>query len=83
MRKVLGLFALAAYSLLQAFMAGRLAGVLLIRHPVGGVAFVALLIGLWLIAIGVIRFATAFEEYEHTALGWGMRGIRREAAGPA
>jgi uncharacterized membrane protein HdeD (DUF308 family) len=40
-------------------------GVLLIRHPVAGVAFVALLIGLWLIMIGVIRFVTAFEEYEH------------------
>ena len=40
-------------------------GVLLIRHPIAGVAAVALLIGLWLITIGVIRFATAFEEYEH------------------
>ena len=26
------------------------------------------LIGIWLIAVGVIRFATAFEEYEHR--GW-------------
>lgn len=43
-------------------------GVLLIRHPIGGVTVVALLIGLWLIAIGVIRFATAFEEYQHR--GW-------------
>jgi uncharacterized membrane protein HdeD (DUF308 family) len=42
-------------------------GVLLIRHPIGGVAAVALLIGLWLIAIGVIRFVTAFEEPEHRA----------------
>jgi uncharacterized membrane protein HdeD (DUF308 family) len=40
-------------------------GVLLIRHPVSGVAFVALLIGIWLIAIGVLRVATAFEEYDH------------------
>jgi uncharacterized membrane protein HdeD (DUF308 family) len=31
------------------------------------VTAVALLIGLWLIAIGVIRFVTAFEEYEHRA----------------
>jgi uncharacterized membrane protein HdeD (DUF308 family) len=37
-------------------------GVLLIRHPIAGVAAVALLIGLWLIAVGVIRFVTAFEE---------------------
>jgi uncharacterized membrane protein HdeD (DUF308 family) len=43
-------------------------GVLLIRHPIGGVTFVALLIGIWLIAVGVIRFAAAFEEPEHR--GW-------------
>jgi len=99
-------------------------GVLLIRHPIGGVTAVALLIGLWLIAIGVIRFATAFGEYEHrgwhalagaleliagivivanpnigyatlailvgigfilngiglTALGWGMRDVRKEVS---
>jgi uncharacterized membrane protein HdeD (DUF308 family) len=40
-------------------------GVLLIRHPIAGVAAAALLIGLWLITIGVIRFVTAFEEAEH------------------
>lgn len=43
-------------------------GVLLIRHPIGGVAAIALLIGIWLIAAGVIRFVTAFDEYEHR--GW-------------
>ena len=37
-------------------------GVLLIRHPIGGVTAIALLIGIWLIAIGVIRLATAVEE---------------------
>ena len=42
-------------------------GVLLIRHPIGGVTAVALLIGIWLIAVGVIRLATAFEEYGHRA----------------
>ena len=40
-------------------------GVLLIRHPIGGVAAVALLIGLWLITVGIIRFVTAFDEAEH------------------
>ena len=40
-------------------------GVLLIRHPIGGVAAVALLIGLWLITVGVIRMATGFEESEN------------------
>jgi uncharacterized membrane protein HdeD (DUF308 family) len=39
-------------------------GVLLIRHPVGGVLFVALLIGIWLIAVGVVRFVGAFDS-EH------------------
>jgi uncharacterized membrane protein HdeD (DUF308 family) len=43
-------------------------GVLLIRHPVGGVTAIALLIGIWLIAVGVIRFAAAFDDYEHR--GW-------------
>src|SRR5215207_10476375 len=43
-------------------------GVLLIRHPIGGVAAIALLVGLWLIVIGVIRFVTAFDEYDHR--GW-------------
>ena len=55
-------------------------GVLLIRHPIGGVAAVALLIGIWLIAIGVIRFATAFAEYENR--GWhALAGIVEVIAG--
>ena len=55
-------------------------GVLLIRHPIGGVTAVALLIGIWLIAVGVIRFATAFEEYEHR--GWyAFAGILELIAG--
>ncbi|HET6999408.1 MAG TPA: HdeD family acid-resistance protein [Solirubrobacterales bacterium] len=57
-----------------------IAGVLLIRHPIGGVAAVALLIGIWLIAVGVIRFATAFEEYENRA--WhALAGIIEVIAG--
>lgn len=43
-------------------------GVLLIRHPIGTVEAVALLIGIWLIAVGVIRLATAADEYEYR--GW-------------
>lgn len=38
-----------------------IAGVLLIRHPLGGVRAVALLIGIWLIAAGLVRFIAAFE----------------------
>lgn len=40
---------------------GIVIGILLIRHPVGGVQAVALLIGIWLVALGVIRFVRAFE----------------------
>ena len=55
-------------------------GVLLIRHPVGGVAAVALLIGLWLIAVGVIRFVTAFDESENR--GWhALAGVVELVAG--
>jgi uncharacterized membrane protein HdeD (DUF308 family) len=42
-------------------------GVLLIRHPIAGVAAIALLIGIWLIAIGVLRFVASFELAEHRA----------------
>jgi uncharacterized membrane protein HdeD (DUF308 family) len=35
-------------------------GVLLIRHPISGVQAVALLIGIWLIAVGVFRAVVAF-----------------------
>jgi len=47
-------------------------GVLLIRHPVGGVAAVAILIGIWLIAAGVVRFIAAFEEPGHR---WGILAL--------
>lgn len=36
-----------------------IAGVLLIRHPLGGVKAVALVLGIWLIAAGVVRFVAA------------------------
>ena len=42
-----------------------IAGVLLIRHPLGGVRAVALLIGIWLIAAGLVRFVAAFETAEN------------------
>jgi uncharacterized membrane protein HdeD (DUF308 family) len=40
-------------------------GVLLIRHPVGGVTFVAVLLGLWLIALGAMRLIQSFEIDGH------------------
>jgi uncharacterized membrane protein HdeD (DUF308 family) len=55
-------------------------GVLLIRHPISGVAAIALLIGIWLIAVGVIRIVTAFDEPEHR--GWhGLAGAVELIAG--
>jgi uncharacterized membrane protein HdeD (DUF308 family) len=36
-------------------------GVLLIRHPIAGVQAVALFIGIWLIAVGVVRALVAFD----------------------
>jgi len=45
-------------------------GVLLIRHPIGGIAAVALLIGIWLIAVGVVRVIAAFEVDENR--GWNI-----------
>jgi uncharacterized membrane protein HdeD (DUF308 family) len=55
-------------------------GVLLIRHPVGGVTFVAVLIALWFIAVGVIRFATAFDEPRHRAW-YALLGLVEMVAG--
>jgi uncharacterized membrane protein HdeD (DUF308 family) len=40
-------------------------GVLLIRHPIGGVTAVALILGIWLIAAGVVRFIAVFEFPGH------------------
>jgi uncharacterized membrane protein HdeD (DUF308 family) len=45
-----------------------IAGVLLIRHPLGGVRAVALIIGIWLVAAGVVRFIAAFETEERRVL---------------
>jgi uncharacterized membrane protein HdeD (DUF308 family) len=43
--------------------------VLLIRHPISGVLAAALLIGIWLIAGGVVRVVHAFDG-EHVV--WGV-----------
>jgi uncharacterized membrane protein HdeD (DUF308 family) len=45
-------------------------GVLLIRHPIQGIAAIALLIGIWLIAVGVIRIIAAFDFEENR--GWAL-----------
>lgn len=45
-------------------------GVLLIRHPIQGVTAIALLIGIWLITVGVIRIVASFEVAGHR--GWSL-----------
>jgi uncharacterized membrane protein HdeD (DUF308 family) len=45
-------------------------GVLLIRHPIQGITAIALLIAIWLIAVGVVRIIAAFEIDEHR--GWNI-----------
>ena len=45
-------------------------GGLLIRLPIGGIAAIALLIGIWLIAVGVLRVIAAFEVDENR--GWNI-----------
>jgi uncharacterized membrane protein HdeD (DUF308 family) len=39
-----------------------IAGILLVRHPLGGVRAVALILGIWLVADGVVRFIAASGE---------------------
>jgi uncharacterized membrane protein HdeD (DUF308 family) len=42
-----------------------IAGVILIRHPIQGVVAIALLVGLWLLTVGIVHFVRAFEEHDH------------------
>lgn len=42
-------------------------GILLIRHPIKGVTVIAILLGIWLLAIGAVRFVQAFEYESHRA----------------
>jgi uncharacterized membrane protein HdeD (DUF308 family) len=44
---------------------GVIVGIILIRHPTKAVAAIGLLIGLWLVAAGVIRLVGAFVEGSH------------------
>jgi uncharacterized membrane protein HdeD (DUF308 family) len=56
-------------------------GTILIRHPIRGVTAIALLVGIWLIAAGVVRLVAAFEVDEHrlrrvgVALVLGIAGV--------
>jgi uncharacterized membrane protein HdeD (DUF308 family) len=45
-----------------------IAGVILIRHPTSAVVAIALLLGLWLITVGIVRFMRALEDPERRTL---------------
>jgi uncharacterized membrane protein HdeD (DUF308 family) len=49
-----------------------IAGVLLIRHPIQGVVAIALLVGLWLITIGIVHFVRAFDDADQRWLYIGI-----------
>lgn len=63
---VMALFARSGAAAALVGVLGIVIGILLIRHPVNSVLAIALLIGIWLVALGVIRFVRAFE-LEHRA----------------
>lgn len=55
------------------------AGVVLIRHPAKAVVVIALLLGLWLIIVGLIRLIRAFDQPARG--GWAILGALVELAG--
>jgi uncharacterized membrane protein HdeD (DUF308 family) len=57
-----------------------LIGVILIRHPIHGVLAIGFLLGLWLIAAGVVRLASMFAE-GHIRGWWLLVAVIEVAAG--
>jgi uncharacterized membrane protein HdeD (DUF308 family) len=49
-------------------LVSMIAGVMLVRHPIEGVVAIALVLGIWLIAFGVLRFMDGLESHERS--GW-------------
>lgn len=47
---------------------GLIVGAFLIRHPIHGITAVAMLVGLWMIAVGALRLVLSFDAPEHR--GW-------------
>jgi uncharacterized membrane protein HdeD (DUF308 family) len=45
-----------------------IAGMMLVRHPIEGVVAVALVLGIWLVVFGVLRFMAALDSSERR--GW-------------
>lgn len=54
-------------------------GVILIRHPTKAVAVIALLLGLWLIILGLVRVVRAVDQPAHR--GWSILGGTVELLG--
>jgi uncharacterized membrane protein HdeD (DUF308 family) len=42
-----------------------IAGLLLVRHPIGGVVAIALFLGIWLVAFGLVRLVGSFDPEEN------------------
>jgi uncharacterized membrane protein HdeD (DUF308 family) len=64
-----------------AAIVGILIGVILIRHPIAGIVALAVLLGLWLIAAGVIRLAWIVGGRLTRAWWWVLVTIIEIAAG--
>lgn len=69
--------------LLSAFagIVGLLIGVVLIRHPIAGIVAVSVLVGLWLIAAGVIRLAWIVGARLRHGWWWVLVSLIEIAAG--
>jgi uncharacterized membrane protein HdeD (DUF308 family) len=52
-----------------------IAGVILIRHPISGVVAVALILGLWLITIGIIRLIRTFSAVGRRIWSFLLAGV--------
>jgi uncharacterized membrane protein HdeD (DUF308 family) len=62
---VVGLFGEGGAMVALLGVLGIVIGILLIRHPVHGVLAVALLVGIWLVTLGVLRLVRAFAADRH------------------
>lgn len=52
-----------------------IAGLFLMRHPVAGVVAVALLLGIWLVVLGLVRLADAFGRTERHRIWHALIGV--------
>jgi uncharacterized membrane protein HdeD (DUF308 family) len=43
-------------------------GLILVRHPIKGITAVAILLGVWMVAVGCVRTVRALQAHDHVAL---------------